>query len=1143
MPLIDKNGKELKNDDLKAILDMMKGSMDGHIEYMKQCKETLAERKQDPEFFDDIIARYNYYKDHLEEMILQKKNSKKKIKAEDFIAETYASLSDDIVNHIDRNSKGFRFFKQSVSVSMGDLNLNHKIGNTKIQEMIQNKKESYDISVRSFKFADEPLEGIEDIRDYNPNSDSVAVLYEGRMANSTSLKTRVEDLHKQLDEMDKNDPKYQSVKVMLDDTQKAVIGLHIGAESSRMYSSQLMNKKNITFADMYDIFSNLNKSVRAGNPNAGNLSGQIIQAGKIIGVGSFKNSEVLYKTLSNIADYMNQIKKVENPALRKTRAVQLAAFAYQMTLSEHVFKDGNGRTCRLFADTILQTFGLPPHTPVMEEVDLSETLGFPMDFNKGTETFLQAIKVSENLMKQEEEVQIQQKVQNSKKETRASLLEELRAQALAEGNELKGSELYKNYTDAIEVLDNQMNDLENHEGAPKALDENDKKSLLEGLLKVAEAGETFLAKAQTDGKNLNKGIYKSVSRLQNLLAKDYNQISSYDPKTPQTLPELQENSRTLTIDFRKRSLKTLGNMQSSRIPMTVHTANGKKRTGVFTKASYVDATSKYDAMIKKAKTQCNPQGAEVLDHLLDSIKTNLVNRGAEKRYHEKIKNDEPREFILGWTLYRLRNDHDKKKKGNVTKGEIKRFLTKRNINIANISDKAFDTLRKGFDSLIDDPGIEINSYELELRNGDRIDHRNSAMSAIANLLGCGDLLAKSESMRYIDENGNVVEGTFMDFGKGADIVSDYTMCKHVSTNPYKNANAKNRFYKSIADLQIIDAIAKNRDRHEGNLLYTFDENGNVTGVQGIDNDSSCGKGNISIEDAMDLRVVSQSMADRMKKITPAMLKFALRGRGLTSVEIDSAVERFNTLKTYIEGFVIKPVQDKEFSNLTDEEIIGVNNENLFNRAVKAVNKAAMNRHDLRIGFEPFEQKKPTFSKISTTDRKFIIGGLVDITENVGRLLDNKETGFKISDIDKAGRRSGEFTNIIEAAKTVEQLPANLKKNKMLKEKQFINDNASAATVERMDLAFQHLKEEVLKYLRKKTRQRGLDEKGNIKGKNEYEQKRIDYAKNMLKVVKEYEKVRKGPQTVNERIEERNLVEARKNIEKKNEVKQPVMGGK
>ena len=60
------------------------------------------------------------------------------------------------------------------------------------------------------------------------------------------------------------------------------------------------------------------------------------------------------------------------------------------------------------------------------------------------------------------------------------------------------------------------------------------------------------------------------------------------------------------------------------------------------------------------------------------------------------------------------------------------------------------------------------------------------------------------------------------------------------------------------------------------------------------------------------------------------------------------------------------------------------------------------------------------------------------------------------------------------------------------------------------------------YLRKKTGERGLDETGNIRGKNDYEKKRIAYAKKVLSLVKEYKDRRSGPVKKAEKLEEQAL---------------------
>ncbi len=172
---------------------------------------------------------------------------------------------------------------------------------------------------------------------------------------------------------------------------------------ARIHSTGLMSKNTVSFGDLYNIMQDLNKQVRIGDSNGGKLRVQEVAAGDIVGVPSFSIPKSIFKTLSTIADNINQIKMIENEALRKTQAVQLASFAYNMTLSEHVFNDGNGRTCRMFADTILQTFGLPPHIPQPELLTTPVTIGGVIDFEKGTRAFLQGIRQSDRILQQEKE--------------------------------------------------------------------------------------------------------------------------------------------------------------------------------------------------------------------------------------------------------------------------------------------------------------------------------------------------------------------------------------------------------------------------------------------------------------------------------------------------------------------------------------------------------------------------------------------------------------------------------------------------------------------------------------------------------------------------------------------------------------------
>jgi len=75
------------------------------------------------------------------------------------------------------------------------------------------------------------------------------------------------------------------------------------------------------------------------------------------------------------------------------------------------------------------------------------------------------------------------------------------------------------------------------------------------------------------------------------------------------------------------------------------------------------------------------------------------------------------------------------------------------IDSHKVPEEAWDILGKGFLQIVKEPGNYINGTTLGLKNGTRLDQRNSAMSAVAGLLGVPKLVAKATNMKYLD-NGN-----------------------------------------------------------------------------------------------------------------------------------------------------------------------------------------------------------------------------------------------------------------------------------------------------------------------------------------------------------------------------------------------------
>ena len=112
--------------------------------------------------------------------------------------------------------------------------------------------------------------------------------------------------------------------------------------------------------------------------------------------------------------------------------------------------------------------------------------------------------------------------------------------------------------------------------------------------------------------------------------------------------------------------------------------------------------------------------------------------------------------------------------------------------------------------------------------------------------------------------------------------------------------------KAAADLQVLDYICGNTDRHGGNILYKFEQRDGVmclVGLQGIDNDTSMGKirgdQRLGKEATLDtMRVMTRSAADAVLRMTKEDLKYSLYGL-VKEDEIEYAWHRTEALQNKI----------------------------------------------------------------------------------------------------------------------------------------------------------------------------------------------------------------------------------------------------
>ncbi len=236
-------------------------------------------------------------------------------------------------------------------------------------------------------------------------------------------------------------------------------------------------------------------------------------------------------------------------------------------------------------------------------------------------------------------------------------------------------------------------------------------------------------------------------------------------------------------------------------------------------------------------------------------------------------------------------------------------------NPATLDDQKAETLLEMIDDTFQDMrAFSINACDASIPVGQDISKRNIGMSRVADMIGLSGLVARTDSMK-VEVGGEFKRGVFMEKATGSDLgrlkEDDPLMTCTVDERSVNTGELK----KALADLQVLDYLCGNIDRHSGNMLWqTSDSNGhaNVTGIMGIDNDCSFGV-IMGDEDEPrkwgvvpnDMKVMSKKTAAAIMALEPDNLKMALQDMGFTTGddahpgEMEALASRLQALKDYI----------------------------------------------------------------------------------------------------------------------------------------------------------------------------------------------------------------------------------------------------
>ena len=490
--------------------------------------------------------------------------------------------------------------------------------------------------------------------------------------------------------------------------------------------------------------------------------------------------------------------------------------------------------------------------------------------------------------------------------------------------------------------------------------ERNRSQLVGAHLMIGNAAEKLL------GTEISEALKEKVRNLADLAAKNHRVLRSYQPdKEPKSLPRLLEDARTVTVDTRGTKLAdSLSGAQSRRQPIVYMDDQGKKTAGVFTPKKvndyWGDLQKIFEAEADDPRNALSQDAKDMLKGFLENY-WNVFPQVVQYNRHGTLNKDPRgrRELDLTSMIAGISDVRTNKTSPAFLANAFKIAypqLQGQDLNRV-FGAGMMERLSQKTDPHFVSTGIQVDSAGI--MDGSRTDTRNAAMYSMAELFGVSHLVAQAVPMKLIGENGEAVEGTFMMKAKGMDPENLPQEAMYINEDSLTGTNGKG--YRDLADLQVLDYLCGNVDRHGGNMFYLFDRNHKFCGVQAIDNDCSCGllvpsnKNNVNkLVVPKNMKIISRSMYDKVMTMQPEELRFALRGFGLSEKELNCSAKRLLNLKAELKKGAVTVVEDKDFRKINARKLSQLkakdaqgNGLNLFTRAsnqICAFTRFRMDQH-------------------------------------------------------------------------------------------------------------------------------------------------------------------------------------------------------
>ena len=468
-----------------------------------------------------------------------------------------------------------------------------------------------------------------------------------------------------------------------------------------------------------------------------------------------------------------------------------------------------------------------------------------------------------------------------------------------------------------------------------------------------------------------------VKNLSNYVYMDLNFLSNLDLTEMTSLPDAIREARSRKIRVSGKKLGKVGAQQNVRIP--IKTTKGVK--GFFTESKMDKRSDDWESFISKNKSWF------------------------PKKYQRRFLQYRKDTKVMDQFLSMFPNKSEMKQEENDKYlDDLQQLFFPEADAIADETQRMNEKIRlqRGLAEMLNNSDFLQKHYPqfvAGIRDRGRVDQRNSAMYTVANELGSGKLIARAVPMT-VTISGEEREGTFMENAEGYDIREGKAKLGDKELSYGQDVFFNEKSLRQMADLQIIDFICGNTDRHMANVIYQFQEDKNgkasLVKITGIDNDCSFGveneikyqKGRLA--NVNSLCIISEEQAVRLQNMDPDRFKLALAPYALSKEGLDGVVARVKQLKEAI-GKTVTVVKNDEWKEYVkkeklDELCANKHGYNIFmamNAVPGMLKKDKEKLEEKQKENEPIEQEKnPEFS----SGRDLSEGYYIDLKQNQERIL-------------------------------------------------------------------------------------------------------------------------------------------------------------